>query len=330
MNILVVGCGSIGARHARNFSTLVGTAVTDADPDLARRVAFEFDATFQANLEEALAGRPDGVVVAVPNHLHLDVARQAVECGADVYIEKPIANVATGVEAFLERAEELGRRVFVGCNMRFHPAVAGLKEHLPRIGRPFFARAHYGNLLPNMRPGQDYRKLYCARRATGGGVILDAIHEIDYLSWLLGPACLESCTADRMSDLEIEVEDFASLVLRHDSGVLSQVQMDYLRPCKRRGCEIVGEQGALCWSSEGKTPERVRLEFCRSGAADPETLLSLEGFDMNQPFLDMARSFLAALEGRPVALLSGREALRELETALTALERSGLVPQEVI
>jgi len=328
VKILVVGCGSIGARHVRNFSALAETSVTDANLDLARKVAEETGAALQAGLEQGLAWRPDGVVVAVPNDLHLPVALRAVEAGAHVYVEKPLSDSTAGAREFLDRAEALGREVFVGCNMRFHPAVAGLKEHLPRIGRPLFARAHYGNLLPNMRPGQDYRTLYCARRASGGGVILDAIHEIGYLSWLLGPARLESCTADRLSDLEIEVEDFASLVLRHGSGALSQVQMDYLRPCKRRGCEIVGTEGVLCWTSEGKAPERVRLEFCRVGATAAESLLELDGFAMNGPFIELARSFLAALAGASTSLLTGREALLELELAIGALRLSGMVPQE--
>ena len=74
----------------------------------------------------------------------------------------------------------------VVCNMRFHPAVAALRHALPMIGKPLFAQAHYGNYLPDMRPGADYRTLYCASAAAGGGVILDAIHEIDYLIWLFG------------------------------------------------------------------------------------------------------------------------------------------------
>ena len=57
------------------------------------------------------------------------------------------------------------------------------------------------------------------RAALGGGILLDAIHELDYLLWLLGPVASVSAELDRVSDLEIDVEDTALLSLRFASGL---------------------------------------------------------------------------------------------------------------
>src|SRR5262249_45644805 len=146
----------------------------------------------------------EAVVIATPHTTHLSIAKNALAAGADVLIEKPLAANLEGIGALLAEAERGGRRIRVVCNMRFHSAVAALRRALPRIGKPLFARAQYGNYLPDMRPGADYRTLYCARVETGGGVILDAIHEIDYLAWLFGPVEQVGATAGRIGSLDID------------------------------------------------------------------------------------------------------------------------------
>src|SRR5436305_10024351 len=156
-SVLVVGCGSIGRRHAANAAKLAGVTVFDAAYERAAEAARSLGIAACDSLEEALAAKPDAVVVATPHHAHLPVARAALAAGADVLIEKPLAPTLDGVPDFLSEAERLGRRVRVVCNMRFHPAVAALRRELPRIGRPLFARAQYGNYLPDMRPGAEYR-----------------------------------------------------------------------------------------------------------------------------------------------------------------------------
>ena len=172
MKILVIGCGSIGRRHAANAAAIADAAVMDLDRTLAVACARETGCPGFSDLDQALAWKPDGVVVATPHDSHLEVARKAIDTGLDVLVEKPLSNDLNGVLEFLDHADALGRRIFVVCNMRFHPAIMALRENMPRIGRPLFSRAHYGNYLPNMRPGADYRELYCASRKRGGGVVL--------------------------------------------------------------------------------------------------------------------------------------------------------------
>jgi predicted dehydrogenase len=268
-------------------------------------------------MEEALAAKPDAVVVATPHHAHLPIARTALAAGADVLIEKPLSASLDDVPDFLAKAERLGRRVCVVCNMRFHPAVAALRRALPRIGRPLFARAQYGNYLPDMRPGADYRTLYCARADAGGGVILDAIHEIDYLVWLFGPVERVSAEAGRIGDLDIDVEDYASLALAHRAGVRSEIHLDYLQRSKRRGCEIVGSEGTLIWTSEGKAPEHCLVRFRPPGNRDWETILEETDVEVGAPFVELMTRFLAR-DGRDRDLLDGRGAAEDLAIALAA------------
>ena len=320
MKILVVGCGSIGRRHAANAAALATAAVFDANAANARACADETGAACFTTLDSALDWKPDAVVVATPHRSHLEVARQAIGV-ADVLVEKPLSHSIEGVPAFLEDVAARGRRAFVVCNMRFHPGPAALHRELHRVGKPLFARAHVGNYLPSMRPGRDYRELYAAKRSEGGGVVLDAVHEIDYLSWLFGPVANVACRAGKLSDLDLDVEDHALLALGHASGVETSAELDYLRPRKSRGCEIVGAEGVLVWHSDGKSPERCVVRFCPGGASEWQTLADLAEVDPSQPYRDLMSALVGELrEPGTTPLLDVRDAARVLEVALGALE----------
>jgi len=199
--------------------------------------------------------------------------------------------------------------------MRFHPAISTLKDNLEAIGKPYFARAHFGNYLPDMRPGIDYRELYCAQRDKGGGLALDCIHEIDYLMWLFGPVNKVKGINCKLSELEIDVEDYTSLCLKHDSNVVSEIHLDYLRPFKGRGCEIVGEKGILLWQSEGKQPERCKVYMYLSGFQKWKTILNSSQLDIDQPFTDLLLQFFKAIQGEDHNLLDVNIAYEELVIA---------------
>ena len=322
MKLLVVGVGSIGRRHAINASELANVGVVDVDPSKADEVANEAGGTsYGADLGRALEWGPDGVIVAVPHKYHIKVAMQAVQAGADVLIEKPIGHDLDEAKEFIEYAESLGQNIYVVCNMRFHPAIQALYNSLQLIGKPLFARAHYGNYLPDMRPNVDYRNLYVAD-AEEGGVLLDAIHELDYLSWMFGPIKQISADASHISSLEIDADDYAGMLLKHQSGVRSEVHLDYLRHAKRRGCEICGTDGLLHWISEGKSPEHcvVRSYTPESGW---NTILDDPDVDGSSSLMKMMESFVHTLNKSNQSLQTGKEAITVLATTLAARNGDG-------
>jgi predicted dehydrogenase len=321
MKVLVVGCGSIGRRHAANAASLATAGVYDETAGVAEACAKECGARAFSRLDEALRWKPRAVVVATPHRSHLEVAARAIAAGADVLIEKPLSHSLEGVADFLEAVDAAGRRAFAVCNMRFHPGPAALRKALASVGKPLFARAHFGNYLPAMRPGRDYRELYAARRAQGGGVVLDAVHEIDYLTWLFG--CVESaaCHAAKLSDLDLDVEDHALLSLHHANGVDASVELDYLRPRKSRGCEIVGTEGVLAWTSDGKDPERCTVRLYRNDSGAWADIADIAAVDTGRPYRDLMQAFLEEVAHPGThPLASAKDAAAVLATALAALD----------
>ena len=320
MRILVIGCGSIGKRHARNAAKFAHTGIVDSNLSLAETCAQELNLDYFPDLESGLAWRPDGVIIATPTHLHIPLASQVVNHVKHVMIEKPISNSIDNAHMLLERSKACDCSINVVCNMRFHPGVRTLHKNLNRIGKTLFARAHYGNFLPNMRPDLDYRKLYCASRKQGGGVLLDCIHEIDYLHWFFGSIEKQGAFIDKLSNLEIDVEDYACLCLKHTQGPVSEIHMDYLRPFKRRGCEIVGDQGMLFWQSEGKNPEQCSVRLYLERIKSWETLYRDDDLDVNMPYQLMIKEFIDAIKGNETLLLSGRDAVYELKVLQAAAD----------
>mgnify|MGYP006275383235 CR=1 FL=1 len=320
MKLLIVGCGSIGRRHAKIARKLADTAIIDLDKDLTDKCAQDLKVLSFYDLQKALEWKPDGVVIASSTSSHIPLATQCIQSGFPVLIEKPLSHNLKEGKKFVELVQEKKNESYVVCNMRFHPAISTLRDNLEAIGTPYFARAHFGNYLPNMRPGTDYRELYCAKRDKGGGLALDCIHEIDYLMWLFGPVSKTRTMNCKLSDLEIDVEDYTSLCLKHDSKVVSEIHLDYLRPFKRRGCEIVGENGMLLWQSEGKQPEQCKVHMYLSALQKWKTIFNSSQLDVDQPFSDLLLQFFKAIQGQDHNLLEVKTAYEELVIAHKAIE----------
>src|SRR5687767_8902751 len=92
-HILVIGVGSIGERHVRCFQATgrCQVSIVEINPTLRQSVAERYGVPSYASLEETLAAKPTASVVAVPAHLHLPIARQLVEAGVHLLIEKPLS-----------------------------------------------------------------------------------------------------------------------------------------------------------------------------------------------------------------------------------------------
>ena len=317
MKLLVVGGGSIGARHLRNLRALGAGELALAEPDAERRaeLAVETGARAFGALSEGLAWAPDVVLVATPPHLHVEQAAAAVDAGAHVFVEKPLSHTEEGLDALTERVAGRGVVSLVGCNMRFHPGPATVRRLLDegRIGRVLFARVHTGSWLPGWRAGTDYRRSYSASAAQGGGCLLDCIHEIDLARWYLGDVVSVSCEAASRGSLELDVEDVAMLVLTHADGALSQVHLDYVQRSYERGCQVVGEHGTIFWDFRAGA---VRLY---EAAADRWTTLPQpEAWTVNDMYVDELRHFLDCVRDGGAAALPVAEAAEVTRIALAA------------
>ncbi len=319
---LVVGTGSIGERHCRNLTSLDQEVLAwDADAERLREVQGRvLGVTAVSSLQDGLRAEPVGTLICTPPARHLEAARCALDAGAHVFVEKPISHSSDGVPALMEEAARRGRLVMVGFNLRFLPSLGRVKALLDdkRVGKALAVRAEFGSYLPDWRPGRDYRENYAVRAALGGGILLDAIHELDYLLWLFGDVSEVFSIAGHVSDLAGDTEDLAEITLRFESGVLAQVHLDYLQRVYRRNLQVIGDAAVLAWDYVAHT---VTVHGSETA---PEEIRVADG-DPNDMYLAEMRHFIRCIEGRESPRVDGREALRSLRLveAAKASARAG-------
>lgn len=318
--IIVIGAGSAGRRHIENLLSLgADVSVFRYRSELSDELMSRYGIKAFKSLDEAIDSGFDSVVIANRTDLHIPVALAAARRGLHLYIEKPLSNNLIGVDELYRTVQEQSLVVEIDCIMRLHPGLKLIKQFLQEcvIGKVYFARACVGQFLPKWRPNQDYRDSYSAKSAHGGGVLFDLIHELDYLYWWFGKVLDVSAFLDHVSDLEIETEDVAQLLLRFESGVVAQVQMDYLSPFYRRACEIVGSKGIITWDyNSGKVMLRVQ------GKEEPEFFTQPINFERNSMFIDHMNHFLNIIQNGGKPFVSLDDGIEVLKLALAARKSS--------
>ena len=313
--ILIAGLGSIGRRHLSNLRQL---GINDillyrTHPDLLEEAP---DLPVFTDLTQALAAKPDVVVICNPTAYHLPVAIPAAKTDCNLFIEKPLAHSWDGVEELLSLIQVKHLVALVGFDLRFDPGLCRVKELLEEgcIGRVVSIQAQVGQYLPDWHPREDYRKGMSAHIETGGGVILDLIHELDYVSWLIGPVAHVSCFADRVSSLEIETEDMAAILLRFENGVIGTVHLDYIQRVPSRTCRVIGEGGIILWDYFAK---QVRWYEAKKNSWQE---FQYAGDQRNDHFRAEMRHLLACLQAQEKPKVDAVTGSRVLRLALAVKE----------
>lgn len=317
MKFLIAGLGSIGRRHLKNLVSMGEKDIllyrthqaTLTDEELA-------GFPVATDLKDALAQKPDGVIVANPTALHLDVAIPAAQTGCHLLLEKPLTNSMDGIAQLSEAVAAGKGKVLVGFQFRYHPGLNQISKILKEgaIGRPLSVRVHWGEYLPNWHPWEDYRQGYAARSDLGGGVILTLSHPLDYLRWLLGNIKELFAFGGHLSDLELQVEDTAEISLHFANGVVGSVHLDYNQRPPVHKLEIVGTGGTVRWDNADGAVQLSR-------AGEPwETFPVPIGFERNWLFQDEIRHFLAVSRGEEAPLCTLEDGIWAQRLALSALK----------
>jgi predicted dehydrogenase len=330
VKVLIIGLGSIGQRHVRNLRALLGDSVEliayrvrrlthvvtpTMGADQERNVEEVYNIRTFPSLDEALAEKPDIAYVCNPSSLHVAVARACLLAGCDIFLEKPLADSLEGTAELVELARTHKRICMVGYQLRFHPCILRLTEIVRSgvLGTLLSVRATIGEYLPNWHPYEDYRTTYAARADLGGGVVVTQIHEFDYLYSLFGFPLRIYALGGHWSDLEIDVEDTASILMEAPLGsrVLPiHLHQDYLQSPPSRQCEIIGDKGRAVMDLPSLT---VSLYTLGKPQAD---IFRLENFDRNNLFLDQTRHFLHCVETREKPIVDLADGIQSLRMAL--------------
>jgi predicted dehydrogenase len=318
MNLFVIGCGSIGERHIRNLTNMYHDfqiIATDTSTERLTLMKRKYHIKPCKTLEDGFKNEIDAAIVCTPPSSHIPIARMAIEKGAHVFIEKPLSNSLSNVEELLEKSRSANLIIFVGYCFRFHPGLRIMKEVLDSgdVGKVLLAQAEYGQYLPDWRPWQDYKQSYTAKKELGGGIILDGSHEIDYLRWLVGDITEVFSFAGKLSDLDVETEDAAGILLRFVKDAIGIIRLDFVRKDYSRSCELICQEGTIKWNFQDNL---VKVFNRDKGWKVHRNLIA----DTNDIYIAEMKHFIACTLGKEVPLINGEEGLKALRIALAAKE----------
>lgn len=318
MRVGVIGCGSIGRRHVRNLLALGMKDVIACDTSLERAgaVEAEYGVQVSSSLQEVLTMKPNAVIVGAPTSLHVPIALEAAKSGCHLFVEKPVSNRFDGLDDLVREVEARHLVTMIGCNFKFYPSFIKMKEILEsgRLGRILSARCQFGQYLPDWHPWEDYRKTYSARSGLGGGILLDS-HEFDYMSWFLGKIDHVFCMAGKVSDLEIETEDTAEVILRFRSGTVGEIHLDYTQRAYQRNYEFFGEEGTLKWDFHERRVWMYSAQT-KSWEVFPEPI----GYDLNSMYVEEMRHFIDCVRSGKPTIMDIHSGVKILQAILAAKE----------
>lgn len=331
MKVLFFGLGSIGQRHLRNLRQLLGDQLqvhafrargqklklkeggVEEEGDVER----DYGVITHPGISEALACNPAAAFICNPTALHLPTALACARAGVPIFMEKPLASELTGIAELEALVRDKHLPFHVGFNYRFHPGLQRIKTLLQQgfVGRLLAVHAEIGEYLPDWHRYEDYRHTYAARADQGGGVILSQIHEMDLICWLFGLPRSIVTHGGKLSNLEIDVEDTASSLMRYD-GRMGHfpilLHQDFLQRPPTRRIKIVGDAGMV---EMDLLASRLRVYDAQGKLSESD---DFPGFTRNDMFLAQTRHFLDCLTQGGAPAVSLHDALQSLRLALAA------------
>jgi predicted dehydrogenase len=301
LRVGVVGVGVMGSNHARVFVGLPGTelvGVADPDRKQAEFVARTLGCAAVTNVEELLDREVDAISIAAPTHLHRDIALTCIAHGVHVMVEKPIASSVDEGREITGAARRAGVTLMVGHVERFNPAVEAIKGAIRGEDILSIAITRVGPFPPRM---------------SNVGVVIDlAVHDIDLIGWFTDSEIVE--VQPQLSSAVAEREDIALLQFRTASGVLAQINTNWLTPFKARNVTV---------ATRGKyvMGDLLTRQVTECFGFQPDGSYSMRHLSVGhaEPLRSELIAFLRAVRSGATPAVTGEEGVASLEIATQCL-----------
>lgn len=331
VRLAVIGAGLIGARHAEHIAAHPEADLAAiADPAPAGRALAEAKGCpWFADPGEMLAAmRPEGVIVATPNRMHVEHGLACIAAGVPVLVEKPIADDSAAALRLVEAAEQAGVPLLVGHHRRHNPLIRRAKDVIDegRLGAIVAVHANCWFAKP-----PEYFEAAWRREPGAGPIFINLIHDIDLLRHLCGE--IASVQAQESNALRGNaVEETAVVLLRFASGALGTVTVSDTIAAPWSWELTAGENPAYSHTREscyqiGGTLASLALPdltlWRHRNRPDWWEPIGRERLDAEaaDPLALQIGNFCGVIRGREAPVVSGREGLTTLRV-IEAVKRS--------
>ena len=326
---LIIGCGSIGERHLHNIKKIgiKDIGILDINKTRVNNLSKKYSVKKFYDLDSALSFKADFSIICTFPESHISIANSCINSGSHIFIEKPLSTNLKGVIPMLKKAKTKKLKVAVGYNLRFDKGINLLKQKLQRkeIGRPLSILIKFGHNIKFWRPGTNYRNHYILKK--GGGIVLDASHEYDYLRWLFEDEIKSVyCQTQKINSIKTKTESFASIILKTKKRLIANLNIDYLRPFYERGCYIIGEKGSLQWeynltkSAWSNYSKKVNSKVILQLHSKPSEIVFNNKIQVNDMYILEMKNFIESIISNKKPFVDGFDGLNTLQLGLASLE----------
>ena len=290
----VVGVGHIGSNHARIYSELASnadfTAIYDVDLARANSIVKKYGGVAAKSLDD-FAERVDAASIATPTDSHHEIARELLQRGKHLLVEKPITDNPQHATELAELAARNQMVLQVGHVERFNPVLSALEA---RLTHPRFIEAHRLSPYPD--------------RSTDIGVVLDLmIHDLEIILHLVR-APVQNIDAVGIPVLS-KGEDIANARIRFENGCVANVTSSRISPERMRKIRVFQEDAYLSLDYEKQSGEIYRRE---SGKITRDKV----PIERGEPLKHQLVSFIECASTGRAPRVSGLQATAALELAV--------------
>lgn len=254
LKILILGCGSIGTRHAKNLKSIGVKEIILCDKSKSRLQSLaniiDTDLLY-TDYKQAVKENKDvsAAVICTPTSYHVEQALYFAKNKINLFIEKPLSHNLDKVKSLQKLVDSNRLVVMIGHSYMFEFGFLKLKSLLEKktIGQIYFVTYLQGQFLPDWHPKSDYRVEYTARKNLGGGALLTLTsHSFYLIEWLFGRVkSIRGNVVTRVGKLDVDVDDSVFLLMTTDKNIIVQSQNNFIVPIHNHKIIVEGEKGRL-------------------------------------------------------------------------------------
>jgi predicted dehydrogenase len=291
----------MGSNHARVLTDLPGirfVGIADPDHQQASFVSHALGCPAVTDVDALIERGVDAVSIAAPTHLHREIALTCVERGIHVLVEKPIASTPEEGRDIIAAARRAGVTLMVGHVERFNPAVQAIKDAISSEDILSIAITRVGPFPPRM---------------SHVGVVIDlAVHDIDLIRFFTDSEVVE--VQPQLKSAIAEREDIALLQFRTASGVLAQINTNWITPFKARTVSIATRKKYLM-------ADLLTRQVTECFGFQPDGSYGMRHLSVGhaEPLRAELMAFVDAIRTGKSPAVSGEEGVASLEIAMRCL-----------
>jgi predicted dehydrogenase len=305
----VVGVGSLGQHHARNYAEIAQTGeiefvgACDTNEENAKQIAEKNNCEFFTDWRELL-DKVDAVSIVTPTETHASIACAFLERGVHVLVEKPIARSLEEADSIIEAAEKSGAKLMVGHLERFNPAMVALRPH---VTKPLYFEIHRVSPFPN--------------RSLDVDVVLDVmIHDLDAVQWLVGDDIKVSAIHAVGIPVISDKVDAANARVEFENGAVANIT------ASRIGTEKIRK--TRFYQTNSYVVLDYATKFASVTSLAPNAIHPLLGININrleiedvEPLQAEIKAFLDSIANDETSPITGADGRRALDLALGVLAK---------